>query len=104
MTVRIDTGVFEGANISIHYDPMISKLCTHAPTRGEAIEGLNTCVYLCLFVSMYMRGCECLIVCKCVCLGEQKNACVKICWYGVCVYTKICVRIYEEMYVENFYR
>lgn len=33
VTVRIDTGVFEGANISIHYDPMISKLCTHAATR-----------------------------------------------------------------------
>ena len=33
VTVRIDTGVCEGATISMHYDPMISKLCTHAPTR-----------------------------------------------------------------------
>jgi propionyl-CoA carboxylase alpha chain len=32
-TVRIDTGVFEGATISMYYDPMISKLCTHSPTR-----------------------------------------------------------------------
>jgi hypothetical protein len=36
-TVRIDTGVFEGATISMYYDPMISKLCTHAPTRDQAI-------------------------------------------------------------------
>lgn len=36
-TVRIDTGVFEGGTISMHYDPLISKLCTHASTRSEAI-------------------------------------------------------------------
>jgi propionyl-CoA carboxylase alpha chain len=36
-TVRNDTGVFEGGEISIHYDPMIAKLVTHAPTREEAI-------------------------------------------------------------------
>lgn len=37
-TVRIDTGVFEGANISMYYDPMIAKLCTHAKTRKEAVQ------------------------------------------------------------------
>jgi len=37
-TVRNDTGVEEGGQISIHYDPMIAKLVTHAPTRAEAIE------------------------------------------------------------------
>ncbi|SEC77874.1 biotin carboxyl carrier protein /biotin carboxylase [Rhizobiales bacterium GAS188] len=37
-TVRNDTGVREGGEISIHYDPMIAKLVTHAPTRLEAIE------------------------------------------------------------------
>jgi len=36
--VRNDTGVFEGGEISIFYDPMIAKLVTHAPTRIEAIE------------------------------------------------------------------
>jgi propionyl-CoA carboxylase alpha chain len=36
--VRNDTGVGEGGEISIHYDPMIAKLVTHAPTREEAIE------------------------------------------------------------------
>ena len=34
--IRIDTGVHEGAEISIYYDPMIAKLVTHAPTRHEA--------------------------------------------------------------------
>ncbi len=37
-SVRNDTGVEEGGEISIHYDPMIAKLVTHAPTRAEAIE------------------------------------------------------------------
>jgi propionyl-CoA carboxylase alpha chain len=37
-TLRNDTGVAEGSEISIHYDPMIAKLVTHAPTREEAIE------------------------------------------------------------------
>jgi len=36
--VRNDTGVREGGEISIHYDPMIAKLVTHAPTRIEAID------------------------------------------------------------------
>jgi propionyl-CoA carboxylase alpha chain len=37
ITVRVDTGVYEGGEISLHYDPMIAKLVTHAPTREEAI-------------------------------------------------------------------
>eukprot|EP00605_Chrysophyceae_sp_TOSAG23-4_P001472 GSChrysophyteH1.ASY1.ANO1.1608.1 assembled CDS len=36
--VRIDTGVFEGGSVSMWYDPMIAKLCTHSPTRERAIE------------------------------------------------------------------
>ncbi len=39
--VRNDTGVFEGAEISMYYDPMIAKLCTWAPTRLEAIEAMG---------------------------------------------------------------
>jgi propionyl-CoA carboxylase alpha chain len=35
--VRNDTGVFEGGEISLFYDPMIAKLVTHAPTREQAI-------------------------------------------------------------------
>jgi propionyl-CoA carboxylase alpha chain len=37
ITVRNDTGVYEGGEISLYYDPMIAKLVTHAPTRQEAI-------------------------------------------------------------------
>jgi propionyl-CoA carboxylase alpha chain len=37
-TVRTDTGVFEGAEISMYYDPMIAKLITHGATRQEAID------------------------------------------------------------------
>ncbi len=36
--MRNDTGVYEGGEISIYYDPMIAKLVTHAPTRAEAID------------------------------------------------------------------
>jgi propionyl-CoA carboxylase alpha chain len=38
VTVRNDTGVFEGGEISIYYDPMIAKLVTHAKTREQAID------------------------------------------------------------------
>ncbi|MBB4233782.1 acetyl-CoA carboxylase biotin carboxylase subunit [Rhizobium esperanzae] len=41
VVVRNDTGVFEGAEISMYYDPMIAKLCTWAPTRSEAIEAMG---------------------------------------------------------------
>ena len=38
VTVRNDTGVYEGGEISLHYDPMIAKLVTHADTRARAID------------------------------------------------------------------
>jgi propionyl-CoA carboxylase alpha chain len=37
-TIRNDTGVTEGGEISLYYDPMIAKLVTHAKTRLEAID------------------------------------------------------------------
>ena len=39
--VRNDTGVYEGGEISMYYDPMIAKLCTCAPTREEAIDAMR---------------------------------------------------------------
>ena len=39
-TVRNDSGVREGDEISMFYDPMIAKLCAWAPTRAEAVEGM----------------------------------------------------------------
>ena len=38
ITVRNDTGVYEGGEISIYYDPMIAKLVTHGPDRLTAID------------------------------------------------------------------
>ncbi len=37
LAVRNDTGVYEGGEISMHYDPMIAKLCSWAPDRHDAI-------------------------------------------------------------------
>lgn len=39
--VRIDTGIYESGEVSMFYDPMISKLCTYAPTRLEAISHMK---------------------------------------------------------------
>lgn len=39
--VRNDTGVFEGGEISMYYDPMIAKLCTWGPDRAAAIDHMR---------------------------------------------------------------
>ena len=39
--VRNDAGVREGDEISMFYDPMISKLCSWAPTRLAAVDGMG---------------------------------------------------------------
>ncbi|WP_435138406.1 biotin carboxylase N-terminal domain-containing protein [Pseudopelagicola sp. nBUS_19] len=41
IAVRNDTGVYEGGEISMFYDPMIAKLCTWAATRDGAIEAMR---------------------------------------------------------------
>ena len=50
-TVRNDTGVYEGAEISMFYDPMIAKLCTHAATREAAIAAMGDALD-----EFYIRG------------------------------------------------
>jgi propionyl-CoA carboxylase alpha chain len=40
--VRVDTGVFEGGEVSMFYDPMIAKLITHGANRAEAIERMRS--------------------------------------------------------------
>jgi len=40
-SLRLDTGVFEGAKISVHYDPMIAKLIASGADRNIAIERLR---------------------------------------------------------------
>ena len=36
--VRVDSGVYEGGEVSMHYDPMISKLISYGDDRGQAID------------------------------------------------------------------
>jgi propionyl-CoA carboxylase alpha chain len=40
-SIRLDTGVFEGAEISVHYDPLIAKLIASGPDRQTAIDRLS---------------------------------------------------------------
>lgn len=40
-TLRIDTGVEEGGEVSPFYDPMIAKLIAHGDTRAEAVAALR---------------------------------------------------------------
>ncbi len=40
-TVRVDTGISEGGEISMYYDSMIAKLITHGATRDRAIERMR---------------------------------------------------------------
>ena len=40
--IRNDTGVSEGSEISMFYDPMIAKLCTWGETREDATEAMAT--------------------------------------------------------------
>src|SRR5262245_43429712 len=40
IVIRNDTGVTEGSEISMFYDPMIAKLCTWAPTRDAAVDAM----------------------------------------------------------------
>jgi acetyl/propionyl-CoA carboxylase alpha subunit len=39
--VRVDTGLFEGMEVGLHYDPMLAKLSVHAATREQAIERMQ---------------------------------------------------------------
>ncbi|MEX4007170.1 acetyl-CoA carboxylase biotin carboxylase subunit [Neoaquamicrobium sediminum] len=39
--IRNDTGVFEGGEISMYYDPMIAKLCAWGQTREDAVRAMS---------------------------------------------------------------
>ncbi|TCS62089.1 acetyl-CoA carboxylase biotin carboxylase subunit [Varunaivibrio sulfuroxidans] len=49
--VRVDSGVYEGGEISIHYDPMIAKLITYGETRALAIARMRLALD-----AFYIRG------------------------------------------------
>jgi len=40
-TVRVDTGIEEGSEVSMFYDPMIAKLVTYGDNREQAIDNMN---------------------------------------------------------------
>ncbi len=43
ITIRTDTGVTEGGEISLYYDPLIAKLITHAPSRSSGDRCAGRC-------------------------------------------------------------
>jgi propionyl-CoA carboxylase alpha chain len=49
--VRVDTGVYEGGEISMFYDPMIAKLCTYGRDRLHAIDRMRRALD-----EFYVRG------------------------------------------------
>ncbi len=49
--VRVDSGVFEGAEISLYYDPLIAKLITRAETREAAVDAMRDALD-----AFYIRG------------------------------------------------
>jgi propionyl-CoA carboxylase alpha chain len=50
-TVRVDSGVYEGGEISIYYDPMIAKLIAYGENRAIATENLQKALD-----GFYIRG------------------------------------------------
>jgi acetyl-CoA carboxylase biotin carboxylase subunit len=42
--IRDDSGVYEGAAVPIHYDPMVSKLVAHGADRDEAIRRMRRAI------------------------------------------------------------
>ena len=39
--VRVDSGVYAGVEVPVHYDPLISKLITYGPDRREALRRMS---------------------------------------------------------------
>jgi propionyl-CoA carboxylase alpha chain len=49
--VRVDSGVAEGSEVTLFYDPMIAKVCAHGPDRASATARLSTALD-----AFYIRG------------------------------------------------
>ena len=49
--VRVDSGVTEGGEVSMYYDPMIAKVITYGATRDQAIAHMRTALD-----AFYIRG------------------------------------------------
>lgn len=75
-SVRVDTGVVEGSEISVYYDPLISKLITYGASRDEAIEKMKHALD-----TYYIKG-ACIVLFSCalhcllrasICTGVKHN-------------------------------
>ena len=42
--IRVDSGVYQGATVTVHYDPMVAKLVAWGVDRGEAIDRLRRAI------------------------------------------------------------
>ena len=102
--VRCDSGIVEGSSISIHYDPMISKLVTYGPDRTTAIEHMERALdeYVIDGIThntpllREILGNErfvCLLVCLCVRLFVHWLL-VFVCLLRVCLFICLCVRLF----------
>ena len=49
--VRVNSGVVEGSDVAMFYDPMIAKVCAHGPDRAAAIARLGAALD-----GLYIRG------------------------------------------------
>jgi propionyl-CoA carboxylase alpha chain len=49
--VRVDAGVYEGGEVSVHYDPMIAKMITYGAVRSDAIDRMRDALN-----AFYIRG------------------------------------------------
>jgi propionyl-CoA carboxylase alpha chain len=49
--IRVDSGVVEGSEVALFYDPMIAKVCAHGTDRGQAVERLSAALD-----GFYIRG------------------------------------------------
>ena len=47
----MDTGIYEGGEVSMYYDPMIAKVITYGATRDQAIARMRTALD-----AFYIRG------------------------------------------------
>jgi len=59
--IRVDSGVCEGGEVSVHYDPMLAKIIVSAPTRDAAIARMiealrRTCVLGVTTNARYLRA------------------------------------------------
>ena len=84
--VRVDSGVTEGSEISMFYDPMISKLCTWGEDRAQAVERMNDAL------DSYLIG------------GLQHNVpfCREVCRHPKFLSGDITTKFIEEEYPDGF--